>query len=97
MVRKSNEQSLGEVIKDMIDQLKWSDKINEQKIVDCWAKIMGANIMAYTGSIELRKKTLTVHIKSAALKNELNFGKSKIIASLNKEMGSELIKEIVFI
>jgi predicted nucleic acid-binding Zn ribbon protein len=95
-MKKSNEQSLGEVIKNLIDELRWNDKINGSKIIASWEKIMGANIAAYTDHIEIHKKTLIVHLKSSALRAELNYAKSKIIKNINLEMGSEVINDIVF-
>ncbi|MAS52953.1 MAG: hypothetical protein CMD20_07095 [Flavobacteriales bacterium] len=39
---------------------------------------------------------LLIRLDSAALRNELSFGKSKIVKSLNDELGTEIVKEIIF-
>lgn len=72
---------------------KGLDKINVREI---WMKQFGKSIANYTTQIELQNTTLYVTLNSAALCNELNLGKSKIITALNQELSKELIKDIKF-
>ena len=47
-------------------------------------------------SKQLIEGKLIIRLDSAALRNELSFAKSKIVKSLNDEMGTEIVKEVVF-
>ncbi len=96
MIKKSNEQSLGEIINNVIKELRWSDKINQQKIIASWEKIMGSCITTYTKKIVINNDVLIVYLKSAPLREELNYAKTKIIDNINKEFDSVVIKDIVF-
>jgi hypothetical protein len=43
----------------------------------------------------LRGKTLYVHLTSAPLREELSYGKEKILKHLNNALGSDEIQKIV--
>tara|TARA_B100000963_G_C22287971_1_gene520122 strand:+ start:325 stop:624 length:300 start_codon:yes stop_codon:yes gene_type:complete len=62
-----------------------------------WLSVMGKNVSQYTQDIFIKDETLFLKINSSALKQELSFGKEKIIENFNKEMGNDGIKRIVFI
>lgn len=94
-MRKSNEQSLGEVIRQCLKAFHIEDKISEVKIYGAWEKVMGKNIQCFTEKLVYRNKVLAVYLRSAPLREELSMAKTKIIASLNKELGQNLITELV--
>jgi hypothetical protein len=56
---------------------------------------MGNGVNNYTTRVELRNDTLYVSLSSSVLREELSLGKTEIIAMLNKELGHELIKNLV--
>jgi hypothetical protein len=56
---------------------------------------MGNNVNSYTNEIVLKKNTLYVNLSSSVLRQELSFGKQKIVDLLNKELGKTVIKKIV--
>ncbi len=95
-MRKSNEQSLGEVIKQVIKDLKPDEKITRVKIISSWEKVMGPQIHSLTSKVEYRNKILTVYLKSAPLREELSMAKTKIATMINKDVGSRAVDEIVF-
>lgn len=82
--------------KDMLTDYKIDSKYNAVLIKKSWEKIMGRPIAQRTKKITLYNKILRVEVDSAALKNELNMSKSKVLALLVKEYGSELISEVIF-
>ena len=62
-----------------------------------WLNVMGENVSKYTLNIYIKNNILYLKINSSALKQELNFGKEKIIENFNKEIGTDEIKKIIFI
>tara|TARA_Y100000768_G_C23829414_1_gene610581 strand:+ start:133 stop:432 length:300 start_codon:yes stop_codon:yes gene_type:complete len=62
-----------------------------------WSNIMGENVSKYTENIYIKNSTLYLKINSSVLKQELFYGKDKIIDNFNKEVGSDEIKKIIFI
>lgn len=93
--RYSNESPIGDVLKEFIDANKLQagmDKIDVQK---AWKSLMGNGVNNYTNEVILKGTTLYVSLSSAVLRQELSFGKEKIITMLNEELRKEVIKTIV--
>ncbi len=96
MKRKSNQQPLKEVIEEYLAAFKLDTKLSEIKLVSSWDKLMGKTISRHTQEIYIKNKILYLKLSSSVLKNELSYGKQKIIELLNKEAGAEVITEVVF-
>ena len=68
------------------------DKVNVQ---DAWAQMMGNGVNNYTTSVQLENDTLYVQLSSSVLREELSYGKEKIMAMLNESIGKEIIKKLI--
>ena len=62
---------------------------------DAWFKIMKNGVSNYTTDIHLKNKTLYVSLSSSTLREELSYGKEKIINLLNDALEKDAIKKIV--
>lgn len=96
MKRKDNQQSLGEAIRNMIVDLGMEEKIFSVQTEEIFAEMMGNYIMKYVENFSVRKQVLYVKIKSPELRNELQYGKSKIIAHVNEQIGKDYLKDVKF-
>lgn len=96
MRREDNKQTLGEAIKRMISDLGMEEKIFSVQAEQVFAEMMGNYIMKYVEYIKVEKQVLYIKIKSPELKNELLYGKSKIINHVNSEIGKEYLKDVKF-
>ena len=92
---RSNDQSLGDAIREFLHSYHLEDKLNETKVIQSWGKVVGPLVEKYTHGLYIRNRILFVKVESAALRHELSYSKSKIIAALNKEVKSEVIEDIV--
>ena len=96
MKRNFESKSLKNVIGNIIDSSnKLNSGLNNIKVQNLWRDVMGNNVNSYTNEIVLKKNTLYVNLNSSVLRQELSFGKQKIIDLLNKELGKTVIKKIV--
>ena len=96
MKRNFESKSLKNVIGNIIDSSnKLNSGLNNIKVQNLWREVMGNNVNSYTNEIVLKKNTLYVNLNSSVLRQELSFGKQKIIDLLNKELGKTVIKKIV--
>ncbi len=96
MKRNFESKSLKNVIGNIIDSSnKLNSGLNNIKVQNLWREVMGNNVNSYTNEIVLKKNTLYVNLSSSVLRQELSFGKQKIVELLNKELGKTLIKKIV--
>ena len=94
-MKKANDYTLGEAIKDFLNAYRLDDKLLERKVIDSWGKVMGKMVSNHTKDIYIRNKKLFVKVDSAALRNELSYTKEKIRDALNKEAGGEAITEVI--
>jgi hypothetical protein len=82
-------------LSEIIDSKALKKGITNEKVNGLWKQLLGNNISQFTDKVELRNKTLYVSLTSAPLREELSYGKEKIIRMLNDEIGKETIKKIV--
>ncbi|MEX6626018.1 DUF721 domain-containing protein [Tenacibaculum salmonis] len=88
-------------IKDLLGSYIKEGSLNKgfQKIhiSEAWVKLMGAGVASYTGDIKLQNGTLIVRLSSSVLREELGYGKDKIIRMINEEMGADIVKKIMLV
>ena len=96
MARRSNEQPLGEVIRELLSNYRLEGKLLQARIIEAWPEVTGKMITGHTKDLYFKGSKLFVKIDSPALKYELGYSKSKIIEELNKVVGEEVVKDIVF-
>ncbi|SVA61611.1 uncharacterized protein METZ01_LOCUS114465 [marine metagenome] len=56
---------------------------------------MKNGVANYTTDINLKNGTLYIKLKSSVLREELSYGKEKIVKLLNEKLKKDLIKKIV--
>lgn len=94
--RLNNENSVGDVLKHIIEANKLQAGIDQITVKEAWISLMGNGVNSYTKEVSLRKNTLYVELTSAVLREELSYGKEKIIRMINEEFRRDVVKEIVF-
>jgi len=96
MAKRQNEfHSIQDLMKDVIKENKLTKGMRQISVKDAWEKLMGKGIISYTNKVELNGKTLIVNLKSSVLREELSYGKEKIIKMMNEELGENLISKII--
>ncbi|TBX69143.1 DUF721 domain-containing protein [Flavobacterium silvisoli] len=93
--RLSNESSIGEVLKAFIETNKLQSGMDKIDVQAAWKSLMGNGVNSYTQEVILKGSTLYVSLTSAVLREELSYGKTKIITMINEELGKEVVKDII--
>jgi hypothetical protein len=93
--RLSNQSTVGDVLKQIIQVNKLQPGMDQIDVKEAWKSLMGNGVNSYTKNVVLRGNTLYVELTSSVLREELSYGKSKIIAMINEELQREVIKEVV--
>ncbi len=88
-------QSIGDVLQQFVKKNNLQKGLDSVNVEEAWHSEMGPAINKYTTAINLRKDTLYISLNSSVLREELGYGKSKIIKNLNEALGKELIKKLV--
>ena len=95
-MRKSNQQTIGQVIQQYLKENNLEKKFKRSHIIGSWEIIMGKVVANHTKSIVFNDKTLFLELDSPGLRNELSYRKAELIKKINTEAGEEIIKEIIF-
>ena len=95
MKREFEVKKVNSILTNLIENSSLKGGLNNIKIQTIWKKTMGDNINSYTSEITLRKHTLYINLSSSVLREELSYGKEKIIKLLNEELNAEIIRKII--
>ena len=93
--RKREESTISDVLKDFITVNHLQTGLDKISVKDAWENVMGKPIVKYTTNIVLERDVVFVQLSSSVLREELSYGKEKIIKMLNEELGKDLITKIV--
>ena len=93
--RVSNEGSIGDVLKEFIERNKLQAGMDKIDVQEAWKSLMGNGVNSYTKEVLLKGTTLYVSLTSAVLREELSYGKEKIVKMINEELGKEVIKDVI--
>ena len=96
MAKRNNENlSIGDALKEFVSTNKLEKGLNKVNVAEAWEKLMGNGVNNYTLSVNLERETLYVQLSSSVLREELSYGKEKIINMLNEELGKVIIKKLI--
>ncbi|HTQ26772.1 MAG TPA: DUF721 domain-containing protein [Puia sp.] len=90
-----SEYSLGDAMRQFLNQSRLKGSIQALQIGDAWEMIMGKTIARYTDKIEIHGHTLYISTTVAPLKQELLYKKDRIIELVNEALGEKVIREVV--
>lgn len=96
MAKRINENlSISEALKEFISENKLQKGMDKIEIKNVWDDLMGNGVNKYTTDVRLQNETLYVQLSSAVLREELSYGKEKIIKLINDEMGKQVVKKLI--
>lgn len=92
--KRQNTQTIGQAFDYFMkvngkEELMW-----EVKAEEAWRTVMGKFFEKYTDKVEVRQRVLYVKINSPAMRQELTYGKSKIIANINEEIKKDFLMDV---
>ena len=95
MAKRKNETfSIKDLIPQMLQENKLQKGMDQMAVKEAWEMVMGKGVMSYTESIYLKNNTLYVKLTSSTWREELGYGKNKIVKMLNNSLNNALIKSI---
>jgi hypothetical protein len=93
--RQNDHLKIGDVLKEFVETNRLTHGLDQVNVKDTWQQMMGNGVNNYTTAIKLERETLYVQLSSSVLREELSYGKEKIIQLLNESLGKEVIKKLV--
>ncbi|MDN3665974.1 DUF721 domain-containing protein [Algibacter miyuki] len=96
MAKRNNENlSISDALKEFVETNRLEKGLDKVNVAEAWEKLMGNGVNNYTTSVALERETLYIQLSSSVLREELSYGKQKIIDLLNEELGKDIIKKLV--
>lgn len=95
-MKRTEARSIGQIINDVLRKENLDVALDEHRACALWPQIVGDGINRYTIKRYVKDGVMTVHLSSASLANELMLNRERIIANINKAIGRDIIREIIF-
>lgn len=96
MKRKSNSQSIGEVLHQFLKENRLDQKIIQQSIIDSWELIAGKMIKNHTKNLFFKAADhLYIELDSDVIRHEVFMRKSEIISAINTFACAEIVKNLI--
>ncbi|EAR12031.1 hypothetical protein PI23P_11877 [Polaribacter irgensii 23-P] len=95
--RENDSISIEDLMQLFIKENNLTKGMQKIKIEETWSKMMGPGVATHTSAVKLQNKTLLIHLTSSVLREELSYGKEKIIKMMNEEIGEEIITKLMLV
>lgn len=93
--RQGDQNPIGNMLNEFIKSNRLQDGLDKVSVKDAWNNVMGKAIAKYTTAINFERDTLYIQLSSSVLREELSYGREKIIKLMNEELGKDLIAKLV--
>lgn len=93
-MRRSNMETAGNVLKDLLQNSPISSGMSQQDAINVWPKVAGEAIARYTKNVSIYNGTLFVQLKSSVAADAIRTQQAELIAKMNAELGMNVVKEI---
>ncbi|MDG1698437.1 MAG: DUF721 domain-containing protein [Polaribacter sp.] len=98
MAKRENDSfSVKDLMQSFIKENNLSKGMQKIKVEETWTKMMGPGVASHTTSVKLQNKTLIIQLNSSVLREELSYGKEKILKIMNEEIGKEVISKLMLV
>lgn len=96
MAKRHNENlPISDILKEFVEANKLQSGLDKVDVREAWVKMMGNGVNNYTTDVTLDRDVLYIGLSSSVLREELSYGKQKIIDMLNEAIGKQVIKKLV--
>ncbi|MDG1013624.1 MAG: DUF721 domain-containing protein [Flavobacteriaceae bacterium] len=93
--RHNDKQNIEDLLKSFVKENKLEKGLEKVNVETAWRDLMGNGVNSYTSNIKLHHNTLYVELSSSVLREELSYGKEKIIKMINDSLGKIIIHKLV--
>ncbi len=95
--RNRETSTVKDAIGALLKHYRLQKKFDETNLISSWEKIMGKSIASRTEKLYIKDQKLFVKVTSSPLKNQLHLGKNKILEIFEREIGQEVVKDVVLL
>ena len=95
-MQRYNPQSVGDVLRDLLEQTSLQNRMDELKAADLWKRVAGNAIADLTSRPSVKNGVMSIGVPNASLRNELHMNRTRLREIINRNIGKEVITEIKF-
>ncbi|MEP0262393.1 DUF721 domain-containing protein [Dokdonia sp.] len=92
--RNTDPMSISDALGKFVSKNKLQKGIDKVDVSNAWFALNPA-FKTYTTSVKLDRDTLFINLSSSVFREELSYGKEKILQRLNEELGRDIVKKLV--
>ena len=96
MKKKKSPRVLGSLMSDVCRKIGMTDAYEEYKTLQLWNVVVGETIANMTEVEKMKDGELYIKVRNPSWRMELNFRKKDIVLRLNKAIGYNMIRTIIF-
>ena len=96
-MKKQDFQRIGVVLKSMLKDEKFRQKIAEARVLELWSEKAGESVANHTKQLFFKNDKLFVEVDSPMLKSDLVMRREQLKNELNENVGFEAVVEIVLL
>lgn len=89
-------QSIGNVLRDLLEETSLQSRMDELKAADLWPSIVGPAIAALTSRPLVKNGKMQIGVPDAPLRQELSMNRTNLREIINKKLGKIIITDIRF-
>ena len=95
MTRRENDSNkLKDLIPKMLSENHLQKGMDQISVKEAWLQVMGPGVANYTEEVALKNQVLLVKLNSSALRQELEYGKDKILKMMRESLTHMELKKI---
>ncbi len=89
-------ETVGAILDRVLRNLEIDKKIDEGKALELWAGAAGDRLAKRTRAVSVVRGRMTVECRSGAWAQECRMLKPRLLEKLNRSLGRDVVKDIVF-
>jgi predicted nucleic acid-binding Zn ribbon protein len=94
-MKRTKAQPIGALLDSLFKSPNVARKIAEGSLPHVWREVTGEVVAANTRQVRFVRGTLFVHVASSIIRSELMMQREALVRSINKQLGTELVQNIV--
>ena len=95
-MKRNDAESVGMLIRKFLRQEGLETPLNEKRLMDAWAEVMGPAVASWSKAQFIKNQVLYVEVTSAPLRQQLMMGRQQLVNRLNQHVGAQVISNIIF-
>lgn len=92
--RENDSNKIRDLIPKMLRENHLQKGMDQITVKEAWLQVMGPGVANYTDDVSLKNQVLLVKLNSSALRQELEYGKDKILKMMQESLIQMDVKKI---